>query len=162
MARIFQDLQKNSIADIHSSVEKLIETYTQYNNNEGLIIVDNMKYVGILSTQAMLKIINEKNLTLARNQNPLSKLPGNTMIHEYFSKSLSDFASTYHLVYFDFDNFKPFNDKYGFRSGDRLILMFCGSFEKIPIFKESICGDMSVGTISSWALRMWIVMKWRW
>jgi GGDEF domain-containing protein len=30
----------------------------------------------------------------------------------------------YALVYFDFDNFKPFNDKYGFRLGDRAILLF--------------------------------------
>ncbi|MFH2057770.1 MAG: diguanylate cyclase [Pseudomonadota bacterium] len=83
-----------------------------------------MKYIGILSTKALLKLINEKNITLARNQNPLTRLPGNTMIHEYFSKSLSDFKSTYHLIYFDFDNFKPYNDLYGFRNGDRLILMF--------------------------------------
>ena len=117
-------ISKIPIADIHSSVEQLIETYTHYNNNEGLIMVDDMKYVGLLSTKALLKLINEKNLTLARNQNPLSKLPGNTMIHEYFSEALSDNQHTYHLAYFDFDNFKPYNDLYGFRNGDRLILMF--------------------------------------
>jgi len=27
-------------------------------------------------------------------------------------------------VYFDFDNFKPYNDTYGFRQGDRVILLF--------------------------------------
>ncbi len=134
--------KKIPIADIHSSVEKLIETYTQYNNNEGLIMVDDMKYIGVLSTQAMLKIINEKNLTLARNQNPLTKLPGNTMIHEYFSKSLSDFSSTYHLVYFDFDNFKPFNDRYGFRSGDRLILMFADLLRKAQFSESRFVGHI--------------------
>ncbi|MCG8563765.1 MAG: GGDEF domain-containing protein [Desulfobacterales bacterium] len=117
-------ITKIPIADIHTSVEKLIETYTQHNNNEGLIMVDEMKYVGLLDTKALLKLINEKNLTLARNQNPLTKLPGNTMIHEYFSEALSDFTTGYHLVYFDFDQFKPYNDHYGFRNGDRLILMF--------------------------------------
>ncbi len=112
------------IADIHTSVEHLIQTYTQHNNNEGLIMVDDMKYVGFLSTKALLKLINEKNLTLARNQNPLTRLPGNTMIHEYFSHALADVSTGYHLVYFDFDRFKPYNDHYGFRNGDRLILMF--------------------------------------
>ncbi len=112
------------VADIHSSVEKLIETYTHYNSSEGLLMVDDTKYVGVLSTKALLKLINEKNLTLARNQNPLTRLPGNTMIHEYFSTCLSDFKTPYMLLYFDFDNFKPYNDKYGFRNGDRLILMF--------------------------------------
>lgn len=28
------------------------------------------------------------------------------------------------MVYFDFDNFKPYNDTYGFRQGDRVILLF--------------------------------------
>ena len=134
--------KKMPIADIHSSVEKLIEVYTQCSNHEGLIIVDDMKYIGVLSTQAMLKIINEKNLTLARNQNPLTKLPGNTMIHEFFSKSLADFSSTYHLVYFDFDNFKPYNDRYGFRSGDRLILMFADLLRKSQFSDKRFVGHV--------------------
>ena len=130
------------IADIHSSIEKLIEIYAHYNNNEGLIMVDDMKYIGILSTKALLKIINEKNITLARNQNPLTKLPGNTMIHEYFSKSLSDFKSTYYLIYFDFDNFKPYNDRYGFRNGDRLILMFADLLKRAGFSENRFVGHI--------------------
>ncbi len=135
-------ITKIPIADIHSSVEKLIETYTQYNNNEGLIMVDDMKYVGLLSTNALLKLINEKNLTMARNQNPLSKLPGNTMIHEYFSECLSDMEHTYHLAYFDFDNFKPYNDHYGFRNGDRLILMFADLLKKAGMSENRFVGHV--------------------
>ncbi len=135
-------ISKIPIADIHSSVEKLIETYTQYNNNEGLIMVDDMKYVGLLSTNALLKLINEKNLTMARNQNPLSKLPGNTMIHEYFSESLADLENTYHLAYFDFDNFKPYNDQYGFRNGDRLILMFADLLKKTGMSENRFVGHV--------------------
>ena len=135
-------ITKIPIADIHSSVEKLIETYTQYNNNEGLIMVDDMKYVGLLSTNALLKLINEKNLTMARNQNPLTKLPGNTMIHEYFSESLSDMASNYHLTYFDFDNFKPYNDQYGFRNGDRLILMFADLLKDAGMSEKRFVGHV--------------------
>lgn len=117
-------LTRVPIADIYSSVEALIELYTQYQGNEGLLVVDSMKYIGFLSPQALLKMINEKNLSIARNQNPLTKLPGNTLIHEYFSQALADTASFYFFIYFDFDNFKSFNDTYGFRNGDRLILLF--------------------------------------
>lgn len=130
------------MADIHSSVEKLIETYTHYNNNEGLIMVDDMKYVGVLGTKALLKIINEKNITQARNQNPLTRLPGNTMIHEYISQCLADESSTYHFVYFDFDNFKPYNDKYGFRNGDRLILMFTDLLRQIAFSDNRFIGHV--------------------
>jgi len=135
-------LSKIPIADIHSSVEQLIETYTRYNNNEGLVMVDDMKYVGLLSTKSLLKLINEKNLTMARNQNPLSKLPGNTMIHEYFSETLSDMGNHYHLVYFDFDNFKPYNDLYGFRNGDRLILMFADMLKTAGLSKKRFVGHV--------------------
>ena len=135
-------ISKIPIADIHSSVEKLIETYTHFNNNEGLIMVDDMRYVGLLSTNALLKLINEKNLTQARNQNPLSKLPGNTMIHEYFSEALADMSHTYHLAYFDFDNFKPYNDQYGFRNGDRLILMFADLLKKAAMREKRFVGHV--------------------
>ena len=135
-------ITKIPVADIHSSVEKLIETYTQHNNNEGLIMVDDMKYMGILSTKAMLNLINEKNLTLARNQNPLTKLPGNTMIHEYFSEKLCDWEETYHLIYFDFDNFKSYNDQYGFRNGDRVILMFADLLKAMGLSENKFVGHV--------------------
>ena len=135
-------ISKIPIADIHQPVEKLIETYAYYNNNEGLIMVDDMKYVGILSTKSLLKIINEKNLTLARNQNPLTRLPGNMMIHEYFSECLSDCDVEYCLIYFDFDNFKPFNDYYGFRTGDRLILMFAEFLKEAGFCQNRFAGHI--------------------
>ncbi|MFO7912698.1 MAG: GGDEF domain-containing protein [Desulfotignum sp.] len=135
-------IAKIPVADVHSSVENLIETYTRYNNNEGLIMVENMQYVGVLSTNSLLKLINEKNLTLARNQNPLTQLPGNTLIHEYVSQSLVDAKNVHHLVYFDFDHFKPFNDRYGFRNGDRLILMFAEMLKKTAFSENRFVGHV--------------------
>ena len=35
-----------------------------------------------------------------------------------------------HIIYFDFNDFKPFNDIYGFRQGDRAILVFSELFTK--------------------------------
>ena len=34
-------------------------------------------------------------------------------------------------MYFDFDNFKPFNDTYGFRTGDRAIVLFADLLRKL-------------------------------
>jgi diguanylate cyclase (GGDEF)-like protein len=124
-------LTRVPMADIHSSIEKLIEQYARNDANEGLLIVDSGRYIGFLTPQALLKMINEKNLAVARNQNPLSRLPGNTLIHEYCSRALADTIATYFLVYFDFDNFKVFNDTYGFRNGDRLILMFADLLKSV-------------------------------
>ena len=135
-------LTRIPIVDLHASVEKMLEIYAQFNSNEGILIIDDNKYVGFISPQSLLKIINEKNLTFARNQNPLSKLPGNTMIHEYFSKALADIQNPYLLVYFDFDYFKPFNDTYGFRNGDRLILMFSELLKEASVSKNRFAGHV--------------------
>lgn len=135
-------LTRIPIVDRHASVEKMLEIYAQFNSNEGILIVDNHKYVGFISPQSLLKIINEKNLTLARNQNPLTKLPGNTMIHEYFSKALADTQTTFFLIYFDFDHFKPFNDTYGFRNGDRLILMFSELLKEASMSRDRFAGHV--------------------
>ncbi len=112
------------MADLNTRAENLLQAYSAVENSEGILIVDGMKYVGFLSAHSLLRVINEKNLAAARDQNPLSKLPGNNLIHEYVSESLAATDTETVLVYFDFDNFKPFNDKYGFRLGDRAILLF--------------------------------------
>lgn len=124
-------VSKFPVADLHIPVEKILEIYSQYVNAiEGIIIVEDMKYKGFLSAPALLKILNEKSLSAARDQNPLSRLPGNTLIYEYLSEALQNRNDQYILIYFDFDHFKPYNDKYGFRNGDRVILYFADILKK--------------------------------
>ncbi len=115
-------IERYPIADMHASIEKILEIYAQNDRLEGILMVDNLKYVGFLSARSLLKVLNEKNLRIARDQNPLTRLPGNTCIHEYVSNALHDVLQSFGLVYFDFDNFKPYNDTYGFRKGDRIIV----------------------------------------
>lgn len=130
------------MADIRASVEKILEVYNQNENIEGIIILDDMKYAGFLSSSSLLKIINEKNLARARDENPLTKLPGNTLIYEYASHALKDTGSPWILIYFDFDHFKPFNDRYGFRTGDRVILMFADMLRKYALKGERFAGHI--------------------
>ncbi|HLO76921.1 MAG TPA: bifunctional diguanylate cyclase/phosphodiesterase [Magnetospirillum sp.] len=118
------------MADINTKAEHILQAYSAVGQSEGIIIVDNMKYVGFLSAHSLLRVINEKNLAAARDQNPLTKLPGNNLIHEYVSEVLAATETEAVLAYFDFDNFKPFNDRYGFRLGDRAILLFAELLSK--------------------------------
>ncbi len=132
-------------ADINTRAENILQAYSAVETTEGIVIVDDMKYVGFLSAPSLLRVINEKNLATARDQNPLTKLPGNSLIHEYVSEALADTESVVVLAYFDFDNFKPFNDTYGFRLGDRAILLFAELLAKVlprdTCFAGHIGGD---------------------
>lgn len=54
--------------------------------------------------------------------NPLTRLPGNLTITRQIQQRL-DRNEIFSLAYADLDNFKPFNDRYGFGRGDELIRM---------------------------------------
>ena len=129
--------------DINSSIATVIELFSNNPESAGIIITQNSTYYGFLSAKAIINIMNEENILQARDQNPLTRLPGNTMIEKYISKA-ADCSSSYILCYFDLDNFKAFNDVYGFRNGDRVIQLFADILRKeLPkeIFKAHIGGD---------------------
>lgn len=140
--RVDKFITRFPIADIHTPAEKILEIYSQNETIEGIIIVEHMRYKGFLSARALLKVLNEKNIALARDQNPLTRLPGNTLIHEYVSRALSNRDRCFSLVYFDFDNFKPYNDRYGFRSGDRVILRFAEMLKAWSEYNNRFAGHI--------------------
>jgi len=104
------------VADIKDQLDKILKIYSYNSDNGGVIITENKKYVGYLSAKVILDILNEKSLNDAKDQNPLSGLPGNRTIEAYISERIR-VGTKCVMVYFDFDNFKPFNDYYGFRCG---------------------------------------------
>ncbi len=67
----------------------------------------------------------------AENANPLTKLPGNIMIHEEIDRRIKENVK-FEVIYCDLDNFKAFNDKYGIAKGDLAIKLTA------DIFKESV------------------------
>jgi len=118
------------VADIHANTESILENFGLSESSEGVIIVKDFGYLGFLSAASLLRVINEKNLITARDSSPLTKLPGNSSIASYVIDACTNHQDASTLVYMDLDNFKAFNDAYGFRQGDRAILLFANLMRK--------------------------------
>ena len=88
----------------------------------GFIFTENGLYLGVGTSQNLIHEITEMQIQSARYANPLTGLPGNAPIDKHIDKLLAD-EDTFCVCYFDLDNFKPFNDVYGFSMGDAMIQM---------------------------------------
>ena len=131
------------VVDLTMPLETMIELFSLSQNAPGVLIVESSRYIGYLSAREMIEVVHERNLIRARDENPLTRLPGNFRINEYIANAIDSGISAV-LVYFDFDHFKPYNDYYGFRNGDRVILLFAELMHKklsSDFFKGHIGGD---------------------
>lgn len=61
-----------------------------------------------------------KRFTQAKDSNPLTGLPGNISIAEEIKKRIAD-GGKFAVFYIDLDNFKAYNDRYGYEKGDEII-----------------------------------------
>lgn len=59
-------------------------------------------------------------LKMNRRISPLTGLPGNVQIHAELKKRISN-REKFSVLYLDLDNFKAYNDVYGFLKGDEII-----------------------------------------
>lgn len=87
-----------------------------------IIVTESDRYIGIVTIRDLLQKTTEIEITSAKHQNPLTGLPGNLIIHQQLDSCLAD-SFTRSIAYIDIDNFKAYNDAYGFEKGDQIILL---------------------------------------
>ncbi len=118
--------------EISWGIDKILEMYNlNFQDSLGIFITHCDKYLGFINLNSLLTMSYKRNIEIATNQNPLTKLPGNKQIERFIGNSFRNIQiNTTHIIYFDFNDFKPFNDIYGFRQGDRAILIFSELLQK--------------------------------
>jgi len=85
-----------------------------------IVVKKNGKYYGTVTIRDLLLKSTEIQIAHARCQNPLTGLPGNTAIEDTLFRCISQ-GTPYCVLYIDINNFKAYNDVYGFENGDEVI-----------------------------------------
>jgi len=115
---ILEDLKKDTVYG-HLP---LIAVLKQGQNLNG-IVPDDFIYEGFSEQELMLRVRYTKARAYSQlDANPLTRLPGNLSIRNTIQNKI-DNKESFALCYLDIDNFKIYNDKYGFSRGDAAIRM---------------------------------------
>lgn len=105
-------------------VSKLATTRSEEKLYDYIVVTKDEKYYGIVTVKDLLEKTTELEINYARHLNPLTGLPGNLMIEQRLTDIIFK-GAPYTVLYIDIDNFKPYNDVYGFENGDRIIQYLC-------------------------------------
>ena len=108
----------NSTLDV---VSKLATSRTNDSLYDYIVVTKDEKYFGVISVRDLLDKTTEIEINYAKHLNPLTGLPGNVLIEQKLN-SLIKWNKSYTVIYIDIDNFKAYNDVYGFENGDKVIV----------------------------------------
>jgi diguanylate cyclase (GGDEF)-like protein len=131
-------VQKNMT--INALSELFLNADPQYLLN-GFIVVQEDEYIGTGSGHSLLREITNLQISAARYANPLTSLPGNVPINTHIDRLLEN-AQPFVACYCDLDNFKPFNDAYGYRRGDELIQFVGHLLSNVAISQKDFIGHV--------------------
>ncbi len=102
-------------------VSRLLTSRARQRIEEDFVITLAGRYHGLGRVIDVLRLITEMKIQQARHANPLTLLPGNVPIQQCLTRLLQQKRDAL-ICYVDIDNFKPFNDLYGYAKGDEVLL----------------------------------------
>lgn len=79
-------------------------------------------FAGLLTVDALLAEMTRQKVALALQSSPLTGLPGTSLLARR-AEALLAAGRPFALGWADLDDFKPFNDRYGFARGDAALLL---------------------------------------
>ncbi|WP_051694118.1 GGDEF domain-containing protein [Desulfohalovibrio reitneri] len=103
-------------------VAKMAMNREKYKIYDHIVVTDQGQLSGIVSVQKILDTLAAVQVEMAKGANPLSGLPGNVSIEQELERRCGS-GDPFSIIYADLDNFKIYNDIYGFKAGDNVIML---------------------------------------
>lgn len=138
---------KALIVDYYSLLNHVSQEAMSRDNEklyDNIIVTQYGQYYGIVSVKKLLDSATMLEKNYARDLNPLSGLPGNSAINLLLNNLLTR-GEAHCVLYFDLDNFKVYNDVYGFENGDKIIKFTADLIQEYinpDSFNESFVGHI--------------------
>lgn len=102
-----------------------------------IVVEKEGNYWGIVTIKDLLEACTKAEVDTAMHSNPLTRLPGNLIIEkEILSRVFEE--EPYCITYYDIDNFKAYNDVYGFKNGDMMLALVADTLKNCAINQEFI------------------------
>ncbi len=103
-------------------VSKMALVRPQEHLYDAVVVTRDEKYLGVVTVKDLLETAVSIQVTRAVDASPLTGLPGNKTIEKRIRCCLkADIPFT--VIYLDLDNFKAYNDTYGFNNGDDFVII---------------------------------------
>ncbi len=151
------------VVDQHATIQELAMMLSRAPKHylyDGFIVTGDGRYLGVGSSHDLMATITEMQISAARYANPLTQLPGNVPINEHVDRMLAS-GCPFVAAYVDIDNFKPYNDAFGYRRGDDVIQtlgrLVCEATDERLDFVGHIGGDdfFIIFRSADWETRCW-------
>ncbi|MCL2109631.1 MAG: GGDEF domain-containing protein, partial [Oscillospiraceae bacterium] len=102
-----------------------------------IVIENDGKYIGLVSIKDLLDVCTRTEIDIAIHASPLTGLPGNVLIEQEILSRVFG-SNPYCITYYDIDNFKAYNDAYGFQNGDLMISLVADILRKCATKNEFV------------------------
>jgi EAL domain-containing protein (putative c-di-GMP-specific phosphodiesterase class I)/GGDEF domain-containing protein/predicted transcriptional regulator len=100
-----------------------------------IVVEKEGKYAGIVTIKDLLDSSTKLEIDIAMHSNPLTRLPGNLLIEKEILNRIFGILP-YCILYYDLDNFKAYNDAYGFKNGDKMLALVADSLKSCAVKNE--------------------------
>jgi diguanylate cyclase (GGDEF)-like protein len=120
-------------------VARLVTRRSRSRVNDDFIVTRDGRYVGLGKIIDVLRQITAQQIQAAKDCNPLTLLPGHVQIDAHIERMLSQ-RRDFVVCHFDVDDFKPYNDQYGYARGDQFLLQLAQLIRTVACHRADFVG----------------------